>query len=120
MPETASKKFFSIEEVADMLQVNYQLVYNMVRKGEIPAIRIGKLYRILEEDFKDFLVKGRTMTSDGLNETICSVCGKSYMSKLSIATSCKICKAPICKICKEIKKSEYCEIHEKLKNEEPS
>ena len=106
--------FYSIEQVAEMLKVNYQLVYNMIRKGEMPAVRVGKLYRVLDTDFRDYLLKSRTMLTDGVKPIVCSCCGKSYMSKLSIVGKCVECKVPICKACVELKHAKYCEIHEPI------
>lgn len=46
-PDTAAKKSLSIRETADELGVSPDTVSRMVRRGEIPAWRIGpKLIRI--------------------------------------------------------------------------
>lgn len=106
-----SVKFYTLDEVADMLQVHYQHVYMMVRKGELPAVRIGKLYRIMETDFSDYLVRCRTVGDKKSDPVICSVCGKEYFSPLSITKKCRTCGAPICKSCATIGRAKFCEIH---------
>ena len=108
-------KFYSLEQVAEMLGVNYQLIYNMVRKGEFPAIRVGKLYRILDSDFREYIHKGRVAVDSSIQPIVCSVCGRSYLSSLSITATCAECGAPICRACQEIKHAKYCEVHEKVK-----
>jgi len=42
--------FLSIEEAADVLGVHYKTVYRLVRDGELPAAKIGRIYRIKRED----------------------------------------------------------------------
>ena len=36
-------EYMSLEDVAKMLGVTYQLIYRLVRSGELPAVRLGKL-----------------------------------------------------------------------------
>ena len=39
----SNEEYKSLEEVADMLGVTYQLIDRLVRSGELPAVRLGKL-----------------------------------------------------------------------------
>ena len=41
-----SDEFLTIEEVAKMFRVAEATVYRMARKGKIPAIKFGKVWRI--------------------------------------------------------------------------
>jgi excisionase family DNA binding protein len=50
---------YSTEEVAGMLGLHVRTVRNYVRDGRLPAVRIGKQYRIAAEDV-DELTGGRT------------------------------------------------------------
>ena len=43
-------QFLTPEEVADLLRVSRRTVYNWLRAGQLPAIRIGKVWRIRRED----------------------------------------------------------------------
>ncbi len=43
-------RFLTPEEVADLLRVSRRTVYNWLRAGQLPAIRIGKVWRIRRED----------------------------------------------------------------------
>jgi len=103
-------KFYSLEQVAELLQVTYQMVYAMVRKGELPARRIGKLYRIMESDLQAFLDQSRTTSAS--ESLVCARCGRKFASALSLSASCRVCGAPICKICAEIDHADVCEIHQ--------
>jgi excisionase family DNA binding protein len=47
--------FLSTEEVARVLGVKEEVIRDLIRKRELPAIKIGKAYRIFEEDLQVFL-----------------------------------------------------------------
>ncbi|MDR0366237.1 MAG: helix-turn-helix domain-containing protein [Bifidobacteriaceae bacterium] len=38
--------FWTVAEVADILRVSGMTIYRMVASGELPAIRVGRSYRI--------------------------------------------------------------------------
>ena len=48
-------EYLSLEEVAEMLGVTYQLIYRLARSGELPAVRLGKLYRVARGDLEKYL-----------------------------------------------------------------
>ena len=103
------KKYLSLEEVADQLGVNYQLVYRLVREGKLPAIRLGRVYRIDPDDLDAYLHQSKT-TSAGTGGT-CDCCGKSYTSRLSLPHHCLDCEAPICIDCWERRDIRQCREH---------
>jgi len=47
--------FLSTEDVAKILSVKEEVVRDLIRKRELPAIKIGKSYRIVETDLQIFL-----------------------------------------------------------------
>lgn len=47
--------FFSTEEVSKVLSVKEEVVRDLIRKRELPAVKIGKSYRITETDLQLFL-----------------------------------------------------------------
>ena len=104
-------KFYSLEQVAELLGVNYQLVYKLVRSGELRAVRVGKVYRVLEADLRDYIQIGRSSPPGGVHPVTCSVCGKSYVSRQSVINECAVCGAPICRVCVELGKAKYCAAH---------
>ena len=89
--------YMSLEEVADMLGVTYQLIYRLVRSGELPAIRLGKLYRVSRADLNSYLEQSKRAASGGT----CSVCGTFYRTKDSLKNFCTSdgCTEPICFDC---------------------
>ena len=110
-------KFYSLEEVAEIFGVNYQLIYKLVRSGELPSVRIGKMFRVSEAQLKEYMDRQSVGTpASGENARVCSRCGRKYYSALSITGKCRVCGAPLCKACIENDKAELCEIHEKDNN----
>ena len=91
------KEFLSLEEVADLLGVTYQLIYRLVRSGEMPAVRLGKLYRVRRADLNAYLEKSKAGAEGGT----CSVCGTFYRSRDSLKQVCEHegCEARICFDC---------------------
>ena len=59
-----NKKYMAIEDVAEMLGVNYQLIYRLIRSGDLPAIRLGRIYRVTQEDLNTYLKKQKTSTEE--------------------------------------------------------
>lgn len=53
--ELREGNFLSTEEVAKILSVKEEVVRDLIRKRELPAVKIGKSYRITETDLQLFL-----------------------------------------------------------------
>ncbi len=53
--EYTKAKFYTVAEVARVLRVSNMTVYRLVKAGELPAVRIGKSYRLREEDVNKYL-----------------------------------------------------------------
>jgi excisionase family DNA binding protein len=53
------KEFFSVREVAKLLNLSHSGVLYHVRSGKLKAQQVGKIYIISKEDFGDFLKKHR-------------------------------------------------------------
>lgn len=89
------KKFMTLEDVADLLGVNYQLIYRLVRSGALPAIKLGRIYRVTREDLNTYLQNQKTASAGA----ICEACGTGYRSAESVKQACEECGAPICFDC---------------------
>ena len=48
MTSLSNMKFFTVNEVAEMMRVSPMTVYRMVHSGEVPASRFGRSFRIPE------------------------------------------------------------------------
>lgn len=53
-----SNKLLTVNEVAQILRVSNMTVYRLVKSKQIPAIRVGKNYRIKESDVEKYLNRG--------------------------------------------------------------
>jgi len=51
-------KLFTLQEVADVMKVSRQTIYNYVTAKKLKATKYGKEYRVTEEDLKAFIAKG--------------------------------------------------------------
>lgn len=54
-------KMYTCEDVAVRYGVQIITVWDWIRKKKLPAIKIGKCYRITEEDLKEFEDSRRTV-----------------------------------------------------------
>ena len=52
---SARARFLTVAEVADVLRVSTMTVYRLVKAGDLPAARIGKSYRVREDDVDAYL-----------------------------------------------------------------
>jgi len=48
-------RFVTVAEVADRLRVSTMTVYRLIQAGDLPAARIGKSYRLRDEDVDRYL-----------------------------------------------------------------
>jgi excisionase family DNA binding protein len=55
--------YYTPQEVAERLKLRVQTIYDYIRKGRLPAIRIGNRCRIAESDLEAFLASQKTVPS---------------------------------------------------------
>lgn len=48
-------KFYTVQEVADLLQIHWQSVLNYIKNGKLKALKLGKGYRISQEALDEFI-----------------------------------------------------------------
>lgn len=48
MAERPDVTFLTVAEVAQIMRVSKMTVYRLVHSGELPAVRFGRSYRVLE------------------------------------------------------------------------
>ena len=56
--EKEELKLYNPQEVADILRVSRQTVYNYIHAGKLKSVNHGKACRISEKDLKEFLQSG--------------------------------------------------------------
>ncbi|MBA2772986.1 MAG: helix-turn-helix domain-containing protein [Nocardioidaceae bacterium] len=50
-------KFLTVAEVATAMRVSKMTVYRLVHAGELPAVRVGRSFRVTEEAVNEYLRK---------------------------------------------------------------
>jgi excisionase family DNA binding protein len=48
-------RLLTAHEVADQLRVSTMTVYRLIRRGELPAVRVGRNYRVRSRDLDAYL-----------------------------------------------------------------
>ncbi len=51
----AEMKFLTVAEVAEVMRVSRMTVYRLVHSGELPAVRVGRSFRVPERAVHDYL-----------------------------------------------------------------
>ena len=49
------EQLLTVAEVADLLRVSTMTVYRLIRSGELPAVRVGRNYRVRRGDLDSYL-----------------------------------------------------------------
>lgn len=106
MSKEEQRAFLTLEEVAEELSVNYQLIYRLVRAGSLPAVRLGRIYRVRRADLDAYLANQTVGGDGGFN---CGACGTYYSSGLSKRGTCEKTGKPICLVCWDRKGIRSCE-----------
>lgn len=60
-------KFYTTDQVADILNVEKEVIRDLIRRRELFAIKIGKAYRVTESDIQDFLYERYTKVKGSEN-----------------------------------------------------
>lgn len=50
-------KFLTVAEVATAMRVSKMTVYRLVHSGDLPAVRVGRSFRVPEDAVSDYLRK---------------------------------------------------------------
>lgn len=51
----AEQRFLTVAEVAAIMRVSKMTVYRLVHAGDLPAIKVGRSYRVPEAAVSDYL-----------------------------------------------------------------
>jgi excisionase family DNA binding protein len=63
---SGTEKYYTVAEVATTLRTHWQTILQYIRTGELKAFKLGKGYRISEQDLKKFI---DNRTTGGKNDT---------------------------------------------------
>lgn len=54
-PALAGTQFLTVAEVAALMRVSKMTVYRLVHSGELPAVRVGRSFRVHAKAVHDYL-----------------------------------------------------------------
>ena len=54
-PALAEMRFLTVAEVAEVMRVSRMTVYRLVHSGELPAVRVGRSFRVPERAVHEYL-----------------------------------------------------------------
>ncbi len=54
-PAFGDVRFLTVAEVATLMRVSKMTVYRLVHNGELPAVRVGRSFRVPEQAVRDYL-----------------------------------------------------------------
>jgi excisionase family DNA binding protein len=57
-------RLWTVAEVADHMRVSNMTVYRLIKGGQLPAIRVGKNYRIRGRDLTGYLEASSTQAEE--------------------------------------------------------
>ena len=71
----ANEKYITIPELAKLLGVSRIAIYRRVKKGQIPAVKVGRTYAITDRTILDILgkkisVKGKKRIDSAVRRTV--------------------------------------------------
>ncbi|ATD69630.1 MULTISPECIES: helix-turn-helix domain-containing protein [Gordonia] len=52
---TSGSQFLTVAEVASLMRVSKMTVYRLVHNGELPAVRVGRSFRVHAKAVHDYL-----------------------------------------------------------------
>jgi excisionase family DNA binding protein len=58
-------RLYTVAEVAEHMRVSNMTVYRLIKNGTLPAIRVGKNYRIRGKDLTAYLEGASTQADEG-------------------------------------------------------
>ncbi|MBW3578292.1 MAG: helix-turn-helix domain-containing protein [Actinobacteria bacterium] len=59
------ERLLTVSEVAAELRVSNMTVYRLIRRGQLSALRVGKNYRVRQQDLAAYLKAGSVQAEQG-------------------------------------------------------
>jgi excisionase family DNA binding protein len=126
-------KIIDIQGAAELLAVDYKTVYRLIQSGDLPAAKIGRVYRLARDDVERYFEQRKAATmrrlrangrsdraarlradgDDASSERRCAWCGRELVLNYSVAAECDEpgCEAVICRECARTDNATRCPAH---------
>ena len=72
---------YSAQEVADILKIKKNTVYNMIKRGEIAAYRIGNKVRVSESELRKYMSSTLTQGAPAAEQPAAAVCDTEIVAR---------------------------------------
>ncbi|NTW41517.1 MAG: helix-turn-helix domain-containing protein [Cellulomonadaceae bacterium] len=66
-PERPRLRYLTVAEVAETMRVSKMTVYRLARSGELPAVRVGRSYRVPQDALDAYLASAWADRRDDAN-----------------------------------------------------
>lgn len=73
------KEFYTLEEIAQILNVSYMTIYRWVQKGILRAYQIGKQYRVDAGSLRSFIESGETLKLNNVASSLSKFIGSGMV-----------------------------------------
>ena len=60
LPQLSKANFLTVQEVADLLRVSSMTVYRLIKSGDLSAVRVGRSFRVSDQDVDAYLASRYT------------------------------------------------------------
>lgn len=54
----ADIRVYTLEEVSDILRITKRTLYSYIKSGKLHAVKVGKYWRVSEQNLQDFISTG--------------------------------------------------------------
>ena len=51
----STSRFLTVQEVAELMRVSTMTVYRLIKAGDLPAVRVGRSFRVRDVDVDAYL-----------------------------------------------------------------
>jgi len=110
-----TKEYLSVREVAEELGVERKTIYRLILRGDLPAAKVGKAYRIRRGDLDAYFEDQKVHVAARLEEKgreQCGFCGAPLTGPLDVGGHCQECGLPLCISCWSLRGRHFCRNHE--------
>lgn len=89
------ERYLTAQEVAELLKVKKATVYELLKKGELPGVKVGKQFRVRESDVRARLCSAAPLAPVDDTDTRFVLCGQDTLLDLLADTANRLLPEPV-------------------------
>jgi excisionase family DNA binding protein len=117
--QSPQRPFLTIQQVAELLDLDYKTVYRMVVAGQLPAAKLGGSYRIRRADLDTFFEQQKVVghapraSIPAVEPASCARCGRALRVPSLVGGKCRAegCDLALCTKCWAERDKRLCREH---------